>query len=487
MKTGARGRGSSLLAALLLGACASLPPVEPMIAAAVAADKAPTVQLPSGKASAAAGNRMVADVDRVSEDFSQHVAAEEAIAGVPLTAGNSVTLLQDGPASYRAMFAAMEQAKDHINIEFYIIEADAVGDRLTAVLLKKRAQGVKVNLIYDSVGSSNTPREFFGRLREAGVKVMEFHPLNPTEVGKRGWQINKRDHRKILIVDGTVAFTGGINISSVYSSGSGPGGSGSRGRVAPRAATDFGDPDAAKNDESKNPKDPKRSGWRDTNIQVRGPAVAQFQQLFTDTWVKHTGEALQPADYFPAPRAEGRHLVRVIGSSPDDPVATIHATLISAVQHAQRSIHITMAYFIPDPQTLAALTVAAGRGVEVKLVLPSYSDFWASFHAGRSHYRELLDAGVKIYERQGALLHAKTIVIDGLWSTVGSSNIDWRSFLHNDEVNAVVLSPEFAAQMEAMFQRDLDHSMPVTAASWKQRPFSDRVKEWGARVWEYWL
>jgi len=481
---GGTGRGAAVLAVLLLGACAKLPPVDPMIAAAGQAAAPPTVQMASGQMSAGAGQRMANTVDRYSDDFSEHVAVEQAIVGTPLTAGNSVTLLQDGPASYRAMFAAMEQAKDHINVEFYIIEADAVGERLTAMLLKKRSQGVKVNLIYDSLGSSNTPREFFDRLREAGVKVLEFHPLNPAEAGKRGWQLNQRDHRKILIVDGTVAYTGGINFSGVYSSGSSPG-SRSRGRAAPRVVTDFGDPEA--NDASKDPKDPTRPGWRDTNIEVRGPAVAQFQQLFANTWLKHTGEALQPANYFPAPRAEGKQFVRVIGSSPDEPVPLIYATLISAMQHATRSIHITMAYFVPDPQTLAVMSAAAGRGVDVKVVLPSYSDFWATFHAGRSHYAGLLDADVKLYERQGALLHAKTIVIDGIWSTVGSSNLDWRSFVHNDEVNAVVLSPEFAAQMEAMFQRDLESSVPVTAESWKQRPFSDRVKEWGARVWEYWL
>jgi cardiolipin synthase len=481
------GRGLALLAVLLLGACASLPPVEPMIAAAAQAGKAPTVQLPSGKTSAAAGQRMAAAVDRQSEDFSQHVAVEEAIAGAPLTAGNSVTLLQDGPASYRAMYAAMEQAKDHINIEYFIIEADEAGERLSVLLLKKRAQGVKINLIYDSVGSLNTPREFFDRLREAGVQVVEFHPLNPAEMGKRGWQWNHRDHRKILIVDGVVAFTGGINISGVYSSGSGPG-SASRARRAARAVSDFGDPETAQKDgDPPDAKDPKRPGWRDTNIEVRGPAVAELQKLFAESWLKHTGEPLQPAAYFPAPRVEGRQLVRVIGSSPDEPVPTIYATLVSAMQHAQKSIHITMAYFVPDPQTLAALTEAARRDVDVKLVLPSYTDFWAPFYAGRSHYTELLGAGVKIHERQGALLHAKTIVIDGLWSTVGSSNLDWRSFLHNDEVNTVILSPEFAAQMEAMFQRDLKHSMPITLESWKQRPLGDHVKEWGARVWEYWL
>jgi cardiolipin synthase len=154
---------------------------------------------------------------------------------------------------------------------------------------------------------------------------------------------------------------------------------------------------------------------------------------------------------------------------------------------AEKSIHITMAYFVPDPQTIDALKSAAARGVEVTLVLPSYTDFWAVFHAGRSHYSELLDAGVNIYERQEALLHAKTIVIDGVWSTVGSSNLDWRSFLHNAELNAVILGWGFGRQMEAMFQADLRDSMRIERDAWRRRPVEVRMKEWMARVWEYWL
>jgi cardiolipin synthase A/B len=146
-----------------------------------------------------------------------------------------------------------------------------------------------------------------------------------------------------------------------------------------------------------------------------------------------------------------------------------------------------MAYFVPDAQTMAALTAAAARGVDVRLVLPSYTDFWAVFHAGRSHYSELLDAGVKIYERQQTLLHAKTAVVDGVWSTVGSSNMDWRSFLHNEEVNAVVLGAGFGKEMEAMFERDVAESARIDAEAWRKRPLSVRMKEWAARVWEYWL
>ena len=169
--------------------------------------------------------------------------------------------------------------------------------------------------------------------------------------------------------------------------------------------------------------------------------------------------------------------MRAIGSSPDEPYSLIYATLISAIGSAETSVHLTNAYFVPDPQLLAALTDAAGRGVDVKLILPSNTDFWLVFHAGRSYYADLLRGGVKIYERRDALLHSKTALIDGVWSTVGSTNLDWRSFLHNEEVNAVVLGQEFGAQMQAMFDADLAASDPITLDAWNQRPLGPRLKE----------
>jgi cardiolipin synthase len=177
----------------------------------------------------------------------------------------------------------------------------------------------------------------------------------------------------------------------------------------------------------------------------------------------------------------------VVASGPGDPAPAIYLALLSAIRHAEKAVYITMAYFVPDPQTVDALKSAAARGVDVVLLLPSYTDFWAVFHAGRSHYNELLEAGVKIYERQSALLHSKTIVIDGVWSTVGSSNMDWRSFLHNKELNLVVLGREFGRQMEAMFEHDRGQSLRIEREAWSRRPLDMRMKEWAARLWEYWL
>jgi cardiolipin synthase len=201
-----------------------------------------------------------------------------------------------------------------------------------------------------------------------------------------------------------------------------------------------------------------------------------------DTWVRQTGEALAPAHYFPELEAQGDEIVRAITSTPEDPQSLIYLTLMSAITHAQLDVHLTIAYFAPDPQLLRALIDAARRGVDVKLVLPSYSDSGAIFHLGRSYYTELLRGGVKIYERHGALMHAKTACIDGVWSTIGSTNLDWRSFLLNDEINAVILGHGFATQMETMFTEDLAESDAIALDRWEHRSMMLRIKERAARV-----
>ncbi|MDO8772545.1 MAG: phospholipase D-like domain-containing protein, partial [Burkholderiaceae bacterium] len=274
---------------------------------------------------------------------------------------------------------------------------------------------------------------------------------------KPPWLINNRDHRKILVVDGKIAFIGGINISSVYSSGS----------VVKRTGKASGNTLA----------------WRDTDLQIEGPVVGEFQKLFMQTWEKQRGQPLVLRAYFPPLTVQGEDIVRAIGSTPDDPYSLIYLTLISAIGNAEKQVHLTNAYFVPDPQLLKSLTDAARRGVDVKLILPSQSDSAVVFHAGRSHYAGLLESGVKIYERRGALLHAKTAVIDGVWSTVGSTNLDWRSFLDNDEVNAVIIGREFGQHMQAMFAEDLNASQSIDRDDWERRPLLFRLKEWVARLW----
>jgi cardiolipin synthase len=402
---------------------------------------------------------IVAELKRKSGDLDvldKQLALEQEIVGSPLVVGNKVTLLQDGPATYQAMFAAIRRAKDHINVESYIIEDGEVGEQFADLLLERQAQGIQVNLIYDSVGAFGTPRTFFDRLTQAGVHVLEFNPVNPLNV-KKPWTLNHRDHRKLLVVDGNTAFLGGINISSVYSTGSFVRGSG--GGANPAA------------------------GWRDTDIQIEGPVVGEFQKLFIDTWTKQQGKPLAQKDYFPTVPPQGRDIVRAIGSTPDDPYSLIYLTLISAITNAEKQVYITNAYFVPDPQLLKALLDAAARGVDVRLILPGHSDSATVFHAGRSHYAQLLEGGVKIYERRGALLHAKTAIVDGVWSTVGSTNLDWRSALDNDEINAVILGSEFAAQMQAAYAKDLAASESIELSSWNRRSLVLRAKELTARLW----
>jgi cardiolipin synthase A/B len=392
--------------------------------------------------------------------LQRHVAVEEAVAGAPLVLGNRVTLLQDGEATYQAMFAAIRAAKDHVNIETYIFEDDETGQRFADLLIQKQAAGVQVNLIYDSVGSMNTPAAFFDTLKEGGIRVLEFNPVNPL-TAKKGWQLNQRDHRKLLVVDGRTAFVGGINISGVYSAGS--------------AAAGFGEQGG------------ELLPWRDTQMRIEGPVVADFQRLFIASWESQGGEALPRRNYFPKLEGRGGEIVRAIASSASDASSPIYVTLLSAINSAGISVYLTNAYFVPDPQLLDALKAAAGRGVEVKLILPSQTDFWAVFHAGRSFYTELLEAGVIIYERREVLLHSKTALVDGVWSSVGSTNLDWRSFLHNEELNAVVLGEDFSRQMMAAFEKDLAASERITLEAWKRRPLVMRVKEHFARMWQYWL
>jgi cardiolipin synthase len=401
-----------------------------------------------------------------SDVLDKHLAYEQAVnADSPLVLGNKLTLLQNGPATYQAMIAAIRAARDHINLETYIFDDDEIGGQFADLLLERQAAGIQVNLIYDSVGGLMTPAAFYERLRAGGIQVLEFNPVNPAAGNKSEWLLNNRDHRKLLVIDGRIAFTGGINFTDVYSSSP----LGRRGRERPGKP-----PDAS-------------AGWRDTHIQIEGPVVAEFQKLFMDTWARQKGEPLVAKNYFPAITAQGNEIVRAIGSTPDDPDSLIYLTLMSAISHAERKVHLTIAYFAPDPQLRKALIDAAGRGVDVKLVLPGFSDSGPIFHLGRSHYTELLRGGVRIYERSGGIMHAKTACIDGVWSTIGSTNLDWRSFLHNDEINAVILGRGFAAQMETMFAQDLAESEAITLVQWQRRSPLLRLKEQMARIAAYWL
>ncbi len=470
-----RTRGAHAALSLLVfvfAGCSSLPRVTPDILR----NDTDSVQFQTASGRILSPERSRALVERLvgsgeeSDLLAHHLAIEQAVSDSPLSLGNRVVILEDGPATYAAMFGAIDSARDSINMETYVLDDDEVGQRFADALIRKQSGGVQVNLIRDSIGTLGTSKAYFKRLVDAGIRVVEFNPVNPL-AAKAGWDVNQRDHRKLLIVDGRSAIMGGINISSVYSGGSGPNSSDFGSRGGSGGSTD------------------KKSAlpWRDTDLLIEGPVVAPLQKLFIETWQNQKGPDLGSRQYFPPLERQGSEVVRVIGSSPEDPFSLIYVTLISAINSAEKEILLTNAYFVPDPQLMQALIRAVARGVDVNMIVPSTTDSSLVFHAGRSHYEPLLRAGVKLNERRGALLHAKTGLIDGVWSTVGSTNLDWRSFLHNQELSAIILGPEFGAKMREAFDRDLAASDAITLADWEHRSITTRVKEMFARLWEYWL
>ena len=388
-----------------------------------------------------------------SDILDRHLAFEQALSNVPLVLGNKVTLLENGAATYQAMLAAIRTAKDSINMQTYTFTDGPVGQMFADALIERQSHGVQVNLEYDSLGSFGTSKSVFDRLQQNGVAVLEYRPVNPF-AAKLPWSFSHRNHRKMLVVDGRVAFTGGINISEVYASG--PSGSKEKG---------------------------PSEYWRDTDIEVEGPAVAEFQRAFINEWKYQQGQALSPRDYFPTLDQQGNQIVRVIFSVPER-FSLIYVTWISAVVSSQTNIYITDAYFAPDRQVLHALEHAAQHGVDVRLLLPSQTDEPLILAAQHSHYADLLDAGVKIYEWQGQMLHAKTTTIDGVWSTVGTSNLDWWSIARDNELNAIILSHSFGDEMNLMFRNDIESSVQIDPEQWKNRGFLERIHETAARIIE---
>jgi cardiolipin synthase len=445
----------------IINGCATLPRVSEKIDAAPAAQEPRQIVSAKGllspEKSKAIMERLKQSVNP-TDVLERYTAVIESVTESPLTKGNKVTLLIDGPATYAAMFEAIRGAKNNINLETFILEDDEIGKKFTDLLLQKQAQGVQVNIIYDSMGSITTAESFFQRLRNGGIQVVEFNPISPLK-GRLKWLMMNPDHRKILVVDGKIAISGGINISKVYS-----------GKLSRKKKVKG-----------------EQLPWRDTDVQIEGPAVAEFQKLFMDTWSKQDGPKLSEPNYYPKMNEEGSNLVRVVGSTPGTDNRITFILYVTAITFAEHSIHLTNAYFVPDKQILKAFTDAAGRGVDVKIILPATTDSQFVISAARHNYSELLKAGVKIYERRNVVLHAKTAVIDGVWSTVGSTNLDSFSLLSDDEVNAVILSSEFAVEMERMFAGDLAQSDQIQLDKWQKRPVSQKIKESFAHLFSRWL
>lgn len=325
--------------------------------------------------------------------------------------GNEVIMLRQGPAVFDALEAAFDEAHHHIHLIYYLWEPDSTGVRLRDALIRACQRGVTVRLLLDDVGSRSAGRSFFKLLLKAGGRVEHFLPVNFLS---RQLTVNNRNHRKIVVVDGVTGFTGSMNVGDVYAG--------------------LGEP------------------WRDLHARLRGGIVHSLQEIFCQDWFHATNEDLVNLAYFPQPSVTGRVWAQLLASGPaDERWRAIHTLLFSAINQARERVWIETPYFVPDPPILMALQTAALSGVDVRLLLPGFSDHSLVMHAGRSFYDELLAAGVKIFELQDAMPHAKMVTIDSIFSTLGSANMDQRSFRLNFEANAFFFSAEVAKELEQGF------------------------------------
>lgn len=377
------------------------------------------------------------------------------LTGMKFVPGNTVRLLEDGPKTFAAMQVAIQGATQRIEMESYEFDGN-IAEQFADLLIAAHARGVQVDLIYDDYGT-NAPAILFKRLRTGGVNVVTYNPLNLADM--KTLDINKRDHRKLLVIDNHEVFTGGVNIAQVYEN------------------------HHANYQMSQNP---AQLPWRDTDVEITGPVAGSFENLFLQTWAEQKGGVLPPT---PPPMAVkvGDSNVQALDGSPRDGHPAIYKTLLVAIAGARHSVHLTTGFFGPPPDLLEALECAARRGVDVSIIVPSISDSDSTIAAGRSSYAGLLHAGVHIYERQGAVLHAKTAIIDGVWSMVGSANLDWRSVVFNNEIDAIVLGAGFGREMEAQFMRDIAASVQITPEMWRRRGIGERLNEFRARMAESFL
>lgn len=394
------------------------------------------------------------------ELLEKQLKVAQGITDQPLIAGNDTQILFDGEQTFKVMKETIESAKNHVNLEYFIFENVDLGNEVTleSLLIKKRAEGVDVNIIYDAVGSSDTPTSFFEKLNKAGVKFTEFHPIDIGNIGN----INNRDHRKILVVDGRIAVVGGVNLSQTYQSKQGF--SSSR-----------------KNHSVENSNDVETSKhWRDTDLLIKGPAVAELQKLFLKHWDQSI--EINQSSFYPKLESQGKEFVRVIGSSPQDNKPYFYNTLIAALDNSSKKIILNSAYFVPTEDQIESLTDAAKRGIKVDLMVPGLSDSSLSLNVQRSYYEDILEDGIDIFEIESQILHAKTISIDGVWSVIGSSNFDFRSASLNDEVDVIVLGHKTAKQLNEKFRQDEDKAKKIELNSWRERPLFDKAKQYLSRI-----
>jgi cardiolipin synthase A/B len=362
-----------------------------------------------------------------------------ALTGAAMIPGNRIDILRNGVQIFPSMLAAIRAARKTINLEFYIYWDGEIGRTFAQTLAERARAGVEVKVILDAIGSAKMSRDLIEFMRRNGIDVEWYHPVRWYSLSRA----NHRTHRKLLIVDGEVGFTGGVGIADEW----------------------LGDADGP-------------THWRETQVRVEGPAVTQMQFAYMDNWVKSRGEILTGLSYFPQIEPRGEHLAQVIKSSPAEGSSTVKLLYIISIVSAVRSIHINNAYFIPDSDTIRALEGAVRRGVDVRVIVPGeFTDVPIVRQASRWHYEMLLRKGIRMYEYEKTMMHAKTMIVDGIWSTVGSSNFDDRSFRLNDEVNVNIYDEGIAATMEVMFEGDLAHSREISLGRWYKRPALSRLKE----------
>jgi cardiolipin synthase len=359
--------------------------------------------------------------------------------GPALVPGNRTRALVNGDEIFPEMLQAIRGARKSITFEMYIYWKGSIGEQFTQALAERARSGVKVHVMIDALGSQKIEERVIGRLRDAGAQVKLYNPVRWDTIAR----MNNRTHRKIMVIDGAVGYTGGAGIGDEWSGNA---------------------QDAAH--------------WRDTHFRVEGPAVAQMQAAFMENWIEVTGEVLHGPEYFPELRPVGGELAQFVVSSPGGGGESAQLLYLMSIAAAQRSIQLSAAYFVPDDNEVRQFVEARRRGVQVRIIVPGpVTDSAAVRRASRSTWGELLRAGVEIYEYQPTFYHVKVMTVDGLWVTVGSTNFDTRSFSTNDEANLNVHDREFAREQERIFEQDLESSRRITLEEWKRRPFSEKLWE----------
>ncbi|MDZ4183949.1 MAG: phospholipase D-like domain-containing protein [Desulfuromonadales bacterium] len=353
--------------------------------------------------------------------------------------GNHAVLLRSGREFFAELFAAIDAATTSICLEFYIVRADRTGGMLAAGLKRAVQRGVRVEFLYDYIGSFDTPASFFTSLEQDGIRCVAFNP--PPFRNGLSW-FDKRDHRKIAIIDCRLAFAGGLNIGDEYA----------------------GD-------------DPLRS-WRDMGLRLEGPAAQELHLLFMENWQAASEHLPFSCSCSLTSSADGDAAVAIVSGGPHHNRSRIRDTFLLGMASAGSSIRIETPYFVPGPRFLRALLRAARRGVTVEIILPARSDVPLLRLVNRSYYAVLLKGGVKVYERQGAILHAKVMLIDSSWAVIGSANLDQRSFHRNYEVSVIVACPEFGGQVEELFAAELSASQPIILSEHERRSWLIRGLEW---------